>query len=135
MAGGSGFLLLISGGYLTSRISGWTLAWPSVALAALLLTGVLGGITGTKIRALGNAGSADRPTEITFLRLLESPMLMVSLSVRIALVLSAALLMTTKPELAESLGIVAGSIVLGSVAGFFAAGSGPQILTNATARR
>ena len=129
IAGGSGLLLLFSGGYLTSRMSGWILAWPTVALAALILTGVLGGITGKRMRALGQVGATDKPGEFTFLRQLDSPILKVSLSVRIALVLAAVLLMTAKPELLESLGIVAGSIVLGSVAAFFIPRSGSERLT------
>src|SRR2546430_4645808 len=41
IAGSSGLLLLLSGGYLTDRMSAWSLAWPRVALAALILTGIL----------------------------------------------------------------------------------------------
>jgi hypothetical protein len=33
IAGGSGLLLLLSGGYLADRMSAWTLAWPKVAFA------------------------------------------------------------------------------------------------------
>jgi hypothetical protein len=42
IAGGSGLLLLLSGGYLADRMSAWTLAWPKVAFAVLILTGILG---------------------------------------------------------------------------------------------
>jgi hypothetical protein len=42
MAGGSGFVLLLSGGYLADRMSAGTLAWPKVALATLILIGALG---------------------------------------------------------------------------------------------
>jgi hypothetical protein len=42
MAGGSGFVLLLSGGYLADRMSAWTLAWPKVALATSILIGALG---------------------------------------------------------------------------------------------
>ena len=46
IAGGSGFLLLSSGAYLTNRMSAWTLAWPKMALAILILIASLGVITG-----------------------------------------------------------------------------------------
>ncbi len=36
IAGGSGLLLLLSGGYLADRMSTWTLAWPKVAFAVLI---------------------------------------------------------------------------------------------------
>jgi hypothetical protein len=45
IAGGSGLVLLLSGGYLTHRMSAGTEAWPKVALAALILIGILGGVT------------------------------------------------------------------------------------------
>jgi hypothetical protein len=40
IAGGSGLVLLLSGGYLTHRMSAGTEAWPKVALAALILIGI-----------------------------------------------------------------------------------------------
>lgn len=42
IAGGSGFLPLFSGVYLTNRMSAWTLVWPKMALATLILIAVLG---------------------------------------------------------------------------------------------
>src|SRR5258708_32937453 len=52
IAGGSGFLLLLSGGCLADRMSAWTLAWPRVALAVLILIGILGAVTSRRIRGL-----------------------------------------------------------------------------------
>ena len=52
IAGSSGLLLLLSGGYLTDRMSAWSLAWPRVALAALILIGILGAITSKRMSAL-----------------------------------------------------------------------------------
>src|SRR5258708_13362663 len=37
IAGGSGLVLLLSGGYLTRRISAGSEAWPKIALASLIL--------------------------------------------------------------------------------------------------
>jgi hypothetical protein len=40
-ASGSGLFLLFSGGYLADRMSAWTLAWPKMAFATLILIGLL----------------------------------------------------------------------------------------------
>ncbi len=115
IASGSGLLLLFSGGYLADRMSAWTLAWPKVAFATLILIGALGAITRKRMRALRRANVPD-PSE--FFRRLEDPILKISLSVRIALVFAAVLLMNAKPQLRESLGIVGGFVALGLAAAF-----------------
>ena len=112
IAGGSG-LLLLSGGYLADRMSTWTLAWPKVALAVLILIGILGAVTSRRIRALRRASPPD---ESEFFRRREDPILKISLSVRIALVFAAVLLMNAKPQLRESLSIVGAAVVLGLAA-------------------
>src|ERR1700724_3132517 len=42
MSTGSLVVLLFSGGYLTNQMSGWTLAWPEVTVATLVLSRHLG---------------------------------------------------------------------------------------------
>ena len=113
IAGGSGVLLLLSGGYLADRMSAWTLAWPKVALTALILIGILGAVTSRRVRALRRASAPD---ESEFIRRREDPILKISLSVRIALVFAAVLLMNAKPQLWESLSIVGAALVLGLAA-------------------
>lgn len=116
IAGGSGLLLLISGGYLTARMSAWTLAWPKVALATLILIAILGAIASRRISALGRGFAADQAGEVeSGMRPLD-PFLRISLSTRITLLFAAVLLMNVKPELWGSLGILAGSVVLGLAA-------------------
>jgi hypothetical protein len=97
-------------------MSAWTLAWPKVALATLILIGVLGAITSKRMRALRQAYGPDQSE---FFRRSEDPILKISLSIRIALVFAAVLLMNAKPELRESLGIVGAFVVTGLVAAFF----------------
>jgi hypothetical protein len=115
MAGGSGFVLLLSGGYLADRMSAWTLAWPKVALATLILIGALGATTSKRMRALRRANALD---QAEFFRQLDNPLLKISLSIRIALVFAAVLLMNAKPQLRESLGIVGGFVLIGLAAAF-----------------
>jgi len=115
IAGGSGLVLLLSGGYLTHRMSAGTKAWPKVALAALILIGILGGVTSRRMRALRRTSARDQSA---FFRSRGFPILRISLSLRIALVFAAVLLMNTKPQLRESLSIVCAALVLGLVAAF-----------------
>ena len=115
IAGGSGLALLLSGGYLTHRMSAGTEAWPKVALAALILIGVLGGVTSRRMRALRRTSARDQSE---FFRRRGHPILRISLSLRIALVFAAVLLMNAKPQLRESLSVVGAALVLGLVAAF-----------------
>src|SRR5436853_6177691 len=52
IAGSSGLLLLLSGGYLTDRMSAWSLAWPPEPLAAMMLIGTVRAITTQRVSAL-----------------------------------------------------------------------------------
>jgi hypothetical protein len=115
IAGGAGLVLLISGGYLTHQMSAWTLAWPKVAVLTLTLIGALGAMTSRRIRRLRRAINLRQPESLEWL---EDPFLKTSLSVRIALVFAAVLLMNAKPRLSESLAIVGGSVLLGLAAAF-----------------
>jgi hypothetical protein len=118
VAGSSGLVLLLSGGYLTDRMSAWSLAWPTVALAALILIGILGAITGKRMSALRRICAIEKTNESECVSRLQDPILKVSLSLRIVLLFAAVLLMNTKPGLGESFGIVTGSVILGLISAF-----------------
>jgi hypothetical protein len=107
--------VLLSGIFMTAQMSGWTLAWPRVALGALVLIAPLGAVTGRRIRAIRQACAANNPNESGLIEKLRDPFLKFSMNIRIALVLGIVLLMTAKPELRESLGIVVSAIFLGFV--------------------
>jgi hypothetical protein len=135
IAGGSGFLLLLSGAYLTQRMSVWTLAWPKIAVATLILIAVLGGITGKRMRALRQVCGSRDAAEFKYATRLHDPMLKVSLGMRIALLFASVLLMNAQPGFWESLAIVGGSLVLGSIAAVLIPSSGSDSLTtNSLAR-
>ena len=112
-------LLLLSGILMTAQMAGWMLAWPRVAMGALILIGPLGAITGRRMRAIRAACAANKPNESDLLRKLRDPFLKFSMNIRIALVLGIVLLMTAKPELRESLGVVVSSIFLAFVSTVF----------------
>src|SRR5262245_23797950 len=50
MAIGSLLMLLLSGGYMTSKMSGWTFAWPRAAIVGMTLIAPLGAISGRRMR-------------------------------------------------------------------------------------
>jgi hypothetical protein len=127
IAGTSGLLLLFSGGYLTHPMSAWSVAWPKVALAALILLGISGGIAGRRMNALRGICSTGPGGEAECVKRLDDPMLTVSLCTRTALLFAAVLLMNTKPDLWQSLGVIGGAVVLGLVVAFILRGTEPRI--------
>ena|ERR1700722_7331134 len=115
LAIGSLVFLLLSGIVMTGQMSGWMLAWPRVALGALILLGPLGAVSGRRMRAIRQACAATNRNESELLGKLRDPFLKFSMNIRIALVIGIVLLMTAKPELRESLGIVVSAVFLGFV--------------------
>lgn len=105
--------LLLSGIYMTVQMSGWGLAWTRVAMGALILIAPLGAVTGRRLRAIQIACAASKPNESEILAKLRDPFLVLSMNMRIALVLGIVLLMTARPELRQSVGVVVSSIFLG----------------------
>ena len=116
---GSLVLLLLSGIFMTTQMSGWALAWPRVAVASIILVAPLGAATGRRMRTIRLACAASQPSETDFLGKLRDPYLKFSMNIRIALVLGIVLLMTAQPGLPESLGIVAAFAILGFVSTCF----------------
>jgi hypothetical protein len=113
MGMGSLVVLLFSGGYLTDRMSGWTLAWPKVSVATLVLIAPLGAITGKRMRAIRRICLANKTNDTELVNQLRDPFLKISLGIRTALGLGVVLLMTAKPGLRGSISIIGSSLVLG----------------------
>ena|SRR5215469_13559659 len=111
-------LLLLSGFYLTAQMSGWSLAWPKLAVAALVLVGPFGAISGRRMRAIRNILRTSDPNQSELVGKLQDPYLKFSLSLRISLVLGIVLLMTAKPGMTESLSILGVFAVVGLVLAF-----------------
>ena len=119
LAIGSLVFLLISGIFMTAQMGGWTLAWPRVALGALILVAPLGAVTGSRMRAIRAACAANKPNESDLQGKLRDPFLKFSMNHRIPLGLGIVLLMTAKPELRQSVGIVVSAVFLGFVSTVF----------------
>ena len=106
-------VLLLTGGYLAGVLGQWPLAWPKVALVALVLIGALGGITGKRMRLARKACSAGDGSDSECFRRLQDPLLKIAVSMKTALLFVAVLLMTATPGLYASSGIVAGGLLVG----------------------
>jgi hypothetical protein len=96
--------LLVSGGYLVERSSGWKIAWPKVAVGILAIIAVLGAISGARLREIRRSGLKAH-AQLVFLIL--------SSRIRIALSLAAVWLMTARPGLMESLSISGAAVLCG----------------------
>lgn len=108
-------------------MSAWSLAWPKVALTALILLGILGGITGRRISTLRRVCASGLGGEAECVRRLDDPILTISLCTRIALLFAAVLLMNTKPPLWQSLGVIGGAVVLALAVALVVPGREPRI--------
>ena len=132
LARGSLLFVFLSGVYLTVRMSAFELAWPKVAVGALLLIGPLGALTGWRLRAIRRASVETKAINSELSSRLRDPFLKVSLSIRTSLFFGILLLMSAKPDLWVSIGIVATSVVLGFLLSLLAWGRGGSLPAPAT---
>jgi hypothetical protein len=115
-------VIYVTGAYLTESLHSWAYAWPRLAVLEIVLFALLGATTGRRMRAIRRhfAGQQMNPSKWDVLA--ESPFLKVSLSTRIWIVMGTILLTAAKPNLRESLLIVAGSLILGLLFSFVSFG-------------
>ena len=109
------FVVLFSGIYLAVRMSAFDLAWPKVAIIALLLIAPFGALTGKRMRAIRCGAAEATRMKPELLKRLQDPFLKISLGLRIAVFFGIVLLMAAKPDLWQSVGILVCSAVLGLV--------------------
>lgn len=106
-------VVLVSGIYLAVRVVAFDLAWPKIAIVALLLIAPFGALTGKRMRAIRRSSAEAKTMQPELLKRLQDPFLKVSLGVRTTVFFGIVLLMTSKPELRQSIEIVVCSVVLG----------------------
>jgi len=111
----SGVVTLLSGAYLATRMSAFGLAWPKVAVAALLLMAPLGAVTGRRMRAIRQACINATAINGELLSRLQDPFLKISLCIRVSIFLSVVLLMGAKPNLWNSIATVGIFLFLGAL--------------------
>jgi hypothetical protein len=116
--GSSGVIVLLTGGYLASKIGRAAVSWVVPSLVALVVIGALGGaLTGRRlrrIRAIHLEGAG--PVPVGLRTLVQDPLLVASLRIRLALALGIVYLMAAKPPVAASIVILACATVAGLVA-------------------
>jgi hypothetical protein len=112
---GSMLVVFFSGVYLASRMSAISLTWPKVTVGALLVIAPLGALTGRHIRAIRGACADAKAINSDLLGRMQDSFLKISLGIRIAVFLGIVLLMSARPELWESVGIVGISVIVGLV--------------------
>lgn len=93
-------VLMLSGVYLTMRMSAWALTWVQLAVVLMLIFGAL---TGVSFRRMAGAPSVAK-----------DPLVRRSQSLRIGVLLGIVLLMTARPGGVESFAILAASLVIGA---------------------
>lgn len=111
MALGSLIVLLLSGGYLTARLSAWELGWPKAAIAAMVLIAPFGAMTGKRMGGIRRLIAGQNRVDAALLARVQDPFLMFSLQLRIWGVAGIVLLMAAKPAWAGSAAIIALSLI------------------------
>jgi hypothetical protein len=116
--GFSSVIVLLTGGYLASRIGRACVSWVVPSLVTVLVLAALGGgFTGRRlrrIRAIHLEGAG--PVPIGLRTLVQDPLLVASLRIRLALALGIVYLMVAKPPLATSIVVLACAAVVGLLA-------------------
>src|SRR5258706_13197134 len=110
---GSLLVVVFSGIYLMIRMSASSEAWPKVTVEAILFIAPLAAMSGRRMRAIRRTCVTATALNSELRGRLQDPVLNVSLGIRIAVMLGIVLVMSAKPELGESVGIVVASVGLG----------------------
>jgi hypothetical protein len=121
--------IYITGGWLTQSLRSWTFAWPRLAVLEIVFFAVLGAISGRRLRAIRRISTREQMNPSEWNALTGSPFLKVSLSTRIWIVTGTILLTAAKPNLRESLLIVACSLILGLLFSFVSFGQRSAVST------
>ena len=115
-------VIYLTGAWLTESLHSWAFAWPRLAVLEIVFFAVLGAVTGRRMRALRRHSTGEQMNLAKWNALTRSPVLKVSLSTRIWIVMGTILLTAAKPGLRESLVIVASSLFLGLLFSFIPLG-------------
>ena len=111
-------VIYVTGASLTESLHSWAFAWPRLAVLEIVLFAALGAITGRRMRAIRRDAASGQMNPSEWRALTSRQFLKVSLSTRFWIVIGTILLTAAKPDLRESLLIVAGSLILGLLFSF-----------------
>ena len=108
-------VILLSGGYLGSKIEGFSQGWVLVSLVTLFFIGAIGvASTAPRFRALRKT-FGEKSRDLSYQSRRHDPILLASVRFRVALVLGVVLLMVSKLNLRLSLVTMASAAVLGTL--------------------
>jgi hypothetical protein len=122
-------VIYVTGAYLTESLHSWAFAWPRLAVLEIVLFALLGAMTGRRMRTIRRHPTSEQMDPFEWNALTSSPFLKVSLSMRIWIVMGTILLTAAKPNLRESLLIVACSLILGLLFSFVSFGQHSAVST------
>jgi len=128
-------VIYVTGAYLTESLHSWAYAWPRLAVLEIMLFALLGAMTGRRMRAISRHSANEQMNPSEWNALTNSPFLKISLSTRIWIVMGTILLTAAKPNLSESLLIVACSLLLGLLFSFVSFGCRSVVSTAQTGPR
>jgi hypothetical protein len=106
----------LTGVYLIDRLNSWQFAWPKLAFWGVVLVGLLGGLSGKRLRMIRRSCIEGKINQTVLLR---NYFLKLSLNIRIWLVLGILLLTVVKAGVVGSASIVLVSLVIGLISTAF----------------
>jgi hypothetical protein len=122
-------VIYVTGAYLTESLHSWAFAWPRLAVLEIVLFALLGAMTGRRMRAIRRHSTSKQMNSSEWTALTSSLFPKVSLSTRIWIVMGTILLTAAKPDLRESLLIVASSLIIGLLFSFVSFGQRSAVST------
>jgi hypothetical protein len=122
-------IIYVTGAWLTESLHSWAFAWPRLAVLEIVVFALLGAMTGRRMRAIRRNAASEQMNSSQWNAQTGSPFLKVSLSTRIWIVMGTVLLTAAKPDLRESLLIVACSLIFGLLFSFVSFGHRSAVST------
>ena len=122
-------VIYVTGAYLTESLHSWAFAWPRLAVLEIVLFALLGAMTGRRTRAIRRKAANDPMNPSEWKVLTTHSFLKISLSTRIWIVMGTILLTAAKPDLRESLLIVACTLIFGLLFSFVSFGQRSAVST------
>lgn len=127
--------ILLTGGYLSKSLGATGFAWSRFAVMDTIIFALFGVLSGSRLRAIRRLSSETRVSVSEWRTATQSAFLKLSLSTRIWIVMGTILLTAAKPNLRETLLIVACSLVLGLLFSFVPFGRRSAVSTVQTESR
>lgn len=113
----------------SESLHSWAFAWPRLAVLEIVLFALLGAMTGRRMRSIRRNAANKQMNPSEWSALTSTSFLKVSLSTRIWIVMGTILLTAAKPDLRESLFIVAFSLIFGILFSFVSFGQRSAVST------